>query len=59
MSVAGIHELSDGKTEIVTARIGPNETDAAGEELTYCSQPNLNVGDEIYHFTKMKKSMLT
>ena len=30
MSVAGIQWLSDMKFEIVTARIGPNETDTAG-----------------------------
>ena len=55
MSVAGIHGLSDMKTEIVTARIGPSETDTAGEELAFCSHPNLNVGDKVYDFTKLKE----
>ena len=32
MSLTGIHELSDMKKEIVTARISPSETDTAGEE---------------------------
>ena len=54
MSVAGIHGLSDMKTEIVTARIGPSESDTAGEELAFCSHPNLNVGDKVYDFTKLK-----
>ena len=56
MSVAGIHGLSEMKTEIVTARIGPSESDTAGEEITFCSHPNLNVGDKIYDFTKMKET---
>ena len=56
MSVAGIHGLSEMKTEIVTARIGPSETDTAGEKITFCSHPNLNVGDKIYDFTKMKEN---
>ena len=55
MSVAGIQGLSDMKTEIVTTRIGPSVTDTAGEEITFCSHPNLNVGDRIYDFTKMKE----
>ena len=55
MSVAGIHGLSDMKTEIGTARIGPSEADTAGEELAFCSHPNLNVGDKVYDFTKLKK----
>ena len=46
MSVAGIHGLSDMKTKIVTARIGPSGTDTAGEELAFCSHPNLNVGEK-------------
>ena len=56
MSVAGIHGLSEMKTEFVTARIGPSEADTAGEELAFCSHPNLNVGDKIYDFTKMKEN---
>ena len=56
MSVAGIHGLSEMKTEIVTARIGPSEADTAGEELAFCGHRNLNVGDKIYDFTKMKEN---
>ena len=48
MLVAGIRGLSDMKTEIVTSRIGPSETDTAGEEL--------DVGDKIYDLTKMKEN---
>ena len=55
MSIAGVHGLSDLKTEIVTARIGPSKTDTAGEELAFCSHPNLNVGDRVYNFTKWKE----
>ena len=54
MSVAGIRGLSEMKIEIDTARIGPSESDTAGEKFTFCSHPNLNVGDKIYDFTKMK-----
>ena len=56
ISVARIHGLSEMKTEIVTARIDPSETDTAGEEITFCSHPNLNVGDKIFDFTKMKEN---
>ena len=55
MPVAGIHVLSDMKTETFTARISPSETDTAGEELAFCSHPNLSVGDKVYDFTKLKK----
>ena len=55
MSVAGTHGLSELETEIVTARIGPSEEDTAGEELAFCSHPNLNVGDKVYDFTKLKE----
>ena len=48
MSVPGIRGLSDMKTEIVKTRIGPSETETAGEELTFCSHLNLNVGDKNY-----------
>ena len=51
MSVAGIHGLS----EIVTARIGPSETDTAVEKLSFCTHPNLIVGDKVYDFTKLKE----
>ena len=54
MSVAGIHGLPDMKTERFQARISPNETDTAGVELTFCSHPNLNVGDKSYDFTEKK-----
>ena len=56
MSAAGTHGLFDLKTDIVTARIGPSETDTAGEKLTFCSHPNMNVGDKIYDFTKKKEN---
>ena len=56
MSVAGIHGQSDIKTEIITARIGPSETETAGEELTFCSHPNLNEGDKSYDFREMKET---
>ena len=46
MSVAGIDGLSDMKTEIVTANVGPSETETIGDTLTFCSHPNLNVGDK-------------
>ena len=55
MSVAGLHGVSDMKTGNVTARIGPSQTDTAGEELTFCSHPNLNVGAKTYDFTKFKE----
>ena len=56
MSVAGIHGQSDIKTEFITARIGPSEKETAGEELTFCSHPNLNVGDKSYDFVEMKET---
>ena len=56
MAVAGIHGQSDMKTETVTTRIGPTETDTAGEELTFCSHPYLNVGGKIYEVTEMKEN---
>ena len=43
MSVAGIHVLSDMKTEVVTANVGPKETEINGDTLTFCIHPNLNV----------------
>ena len=35
MSVAGIHGLNDMKTQIVSAKIGPSEVEATGEEVTF------------------------
>ena len=54
MSVAGIHGLSDMKTEVVTANVGPGETETIGDSLTFCSHPNLNVGDKKYDFKTLK-----
>ena len=55
MLVAGIHGLSDMTTEILSAKIDPSESAGAAEEFTYCSHPNVNVGDKIIHdFTEMK-----
>ena len=56
ISVARFHGLSDLKNETVSVRIGPSETDTAGEKLTFCSHPNLNVGNKIYEFAKMKEN---
>ena len=56
MSVAGIHGLSDMRTESGTARISASETDTAGKEITFCSHPNLNVGDKFYDFTNMREN---
>ena len=53
MSETGIQWLSDIKTEIVLAIIGPSETNTAGEELTCCSHQNVNVGDESFDVSKM------
>ena len=55
MSVAGIHGLSDMKTEVVTANVGPSETETNGDTLTFCSHPNLNVGDKKYDFKTLKQ----
>ena len=55
MSVAGIHGLSDMKTEVVTANVGPSETETIGDTLTFCSHPNLNVGDIKYDFKTLKQ----
>ena len=49
MLVSGICGLFDMTTEIVTTRIGPSETETAGEELIFCSHLNLNGGDKNYH----------
>ena len=59
MSAPGIRGLSDMKTEIVTTIIGPSETETAGEELTFCSHPNLNVGEKHYDFTNMNYAYMT
>ena len=55
MSVAGIHGLSDMKTEVVTANVGPSETKTIGDTLTFCSHPNLNVGNKKYDFQTLKQ----
>ena len=55
MSVAGINGLSDMKTEVVTANVGPSETETIGDTLTFCSHPNLNVGDKKYDFKTLKQ----
>ena len=55
MSVAGIHGLSDMKTQIVTTKVGPSEAETAGETVTFCSHPNLNVGEKDYDFRKLKE----
>ena len=59
MSVHGIRGLSDIITEIATIRIGPSETEIAGEELRFCSHPNLNVDDKNYDITNMNYDYLT
>ena len=59
MSVHGIRGLSDMITEIVTIRIGPSETEIAGEELRFCSHSNLKVDDKNYDFTSMNYAYLT
>ena len=46
MSVAGIHGFSDLKTQIRTAKVGSSETETAGETVTFCSYPELNVGEK-------------
>ena len=55
MSVAGIHGLSDLKKQIVTAKVGSSEAKTAGETVTFCSHPNLNVGEKDYDFRKLKE----
>ena len=55
MSVAGIHGLSDMKTEVVTAKVGPSETETIGDTLIFFSHPNLNVGDKKYDFKTLKQ----
>ena len=55
MSVAGIHGLSGMKTEVVTANVGPIETETIGDTLTFSSHPNLNVGDKKYDFKMLKQ----
>ena len=55
MSVAGIHGLSDLKTEVVTANVVPIEIETNGDTLTFCSHPNLNVGDKKYDFKTLKQ----
>ena len=55
MSVEGIHGLSDMKTEIITANVGPSETETIGDTLTFCSHPNLNMGDKKNAFKTLKQ----
>ena len=55
MSVAGIHGLSDLKTQIVTAKVGSSEAETAGETVTFCSHPNLIVGEKDYDFRNLKE----
>ena len=55
MSVAGIHGLSDMKTEVVTVNVGPSGTETIGDNLTFCSHPNLKVGDKKYDFKTLKQ----
>ena len=55
LSVAGIHGLSDMKIEVVTANVGPSETETIGDTLTFCSLPNLNAGDKKYDFETLKQ----
>ena len=55
MSVARIHSLSDMKTEVVTANVGPSETETSGYTLTFCGNPNLSVGDKKYDLKTLKQ----
>ena len=55
MSLAGIHGLSDLKTEVLTANVPPSEQETIGDTLTFCIHPNLNVGDKKYHFKRLKQ----
>ena len=55
MSAAGIHGLSDMKTEVDTAKGGPSGTETVGDTLTFCSHPNLNVGDKKHDFKTLKQ----
>ena len=55
MSVAGIHGLSDMKTEVVTTNVDPSETETIGDTLTFRSHQNLNVGHKKYEFKTLKQ----
>ena len=55
MSVAGKHGLSDMKTEVLTANVGPSERKTIEDTLIFCSHPNLNVGDKKYDFKTLKQ----
>ena len=55
ISVAGIHGLSDLKTQIVTTKVGSSESGTVGETVTFCSHPNLNVGEKDYNFRNLKE----
>ena len=54
-SVAGIHGLSDLKTQTIIAKVGSSEAETAGETVTFCSHANLNVGEKDYDFRKLKE----
>ena len=55
MSVAVIHGLSAVKIEVVTADVGPSETETIGDTLTFCSHPNVKVGDNKYDFKALNQ----
>ena len=47
--------FADKKTEVVTAKVGPSETETIGDTLTFCSHPNLKVGDKKYDFKTLEQ----
>ena len=53
-SVAGIHGLSDLKTQIVKAKFGLGEAETAGDNVTFCNHPNRNVGGKDHVFRNLK-----
>ena len=54
-SVACIHSLFDLNTQIVTAEVDSSEAESTGHNSTFCSNSNLNVGEEDYDFRKLKE----
>ena len=54
MTIVGIHGMSKMSTEKVTAEIAPFLLDKTGHEITFCTHPNLNVGDREYNFHEVK-----
>ena len=54
MTIAGIHGMSEMSTEKVTAEIAPFVFVKKGHEITFCTHPELNVGDREYNFPKLK-----